>query len=204
MRRAVRSLSARGAHTERRESGEREDSIDALAAEVVERVVRVLVRRGVSRGTIERSLSRAWRRIPKSAYASGTGTQRELIDISHVLTVWFVDPLYVDADGEPLRLSVAGPAPSLATLVQHVDPKLDVRLVLKYLLKFAAVRRVGRRYAPRSRALALRGMSAEAGITDMVIARTVICPLPETLLSATDVAVTVTFSSLTGGVGGAL
>lgn len=160
MRRAVRSLSARGTHTERRESGEREDSIDALAAEVVERVVRVLVRRGVSRGTIERSLSRAWRRIPKSAYASGVGTQRELIDISHVLTVWFVDPLYVDADGEPLRLSVAGPAPSLATLVQHVDPKLDVRLVLKYLLKFAAVRRVGSRYAPRSRALALRGTGA--------------------------------------------
>ncbi|MGH8290554.1 MAG: DUF6502 family protein [Steroidobacteraceae bacterium] len=159
MRRKVRSSSARGAANERRDAGEPE-SVDSLAAEVVERVVRVLVRRGVTRPTIERSLSRAWRRIPRSAYVSGVGTQRELIDISHVLTVWFVDPLYVDANGEPLHLSVAGPAPSLATLVQHVDPKLEVEQVLEFLLKFDAVRMVGSRYAPRSRALALRGTGA--------------------------------------------
>lgn len=53
-------------------------------------------------------------------------------------------------------------------------------------------------------ALAWSGISAESGATVMVIARTVMGALPETLLSATDVAVTVTLSSLTGGVGGAL
>jgi hypothetical protein len=52
--------------------------------------------------------------------------------------------------------------------------------------------------------LALIGMSAEAGVTVMVMARTVMGALPDTLVSATDVAVTVTSSSLTGGVGGAL
>jgi hypothetical protein len=44
--------------------------------------------------------------------------------------------------------------------VQHVDPTLKVEQVLERLLKFDAVRKIGSRYAPRSRALALRGTGA--------------------------------------------
>lgn len=136
------------------------ESFASLAMEATERFLRVLVRRGLTRKTIERGIDRAWRRIPKSAYQSGARAEREFVDVSHVLTVWFVDPMYVDAGGEPLHLSVEGPAPSLATLVQHVDPALKVDQVLERLLKFDAVRKIGSRYAPRSRALALRGTGA--------------------------------------------
>jgi hypothetical protein len=160
MRRRVRGLRASEAQRARPDPGEPAESVDSLAVEAMERFVRVLVRRGVTRRTIELGLRSAWRRIPRSAYASGVRSERELTDVSHVLTVWFVDPLYVDSGGEPLHLSVQGPAPSLATLVQHVDPALDVEQVLEYLLKFDAVRRIGSRYAPRSRALALRGTGA--------------------------------------------
>lgn len=157
MTRRLRRSHAQGAQSQRPDRSGSAESVDALAVEAVERVVRVLVRRGVTRRTIEHGLRLAWRRIPKSAYASGVRRERELVDVSHVLTVWFGDPLYVDASGEPLHLGLRGPAPSLATLVQHVDPALNVEQVLEQLLKFDAVRKIGNRYAPRSRALALRG-----------------------------------------------
>ncbi|MGH8291117.1 MAG: DUF6502 family protein [Steroidobacteraceae bacterium] len=140
--------------------GEHAESVESLAVEAMERFVRVLVRRGMTRRTVERAFLLACQRIPKSAYESGVRSERELIDISHVLTVWFGDPLYVDADGEPIQLSLKGPAPSLATLIQHVDPTLDPEQVLEYLIKMDAVKRKGNCYFPRSRALALRGTGA--------------------------------------------
>jgi Family of unknown function (DUF6502) len=155
----VRESRVRGPKAGRKRA-EPTESFDSLAIEAIERVVRVLVRRGVTRKTIEGGFRRACRRIPKSAYESGARAERELLDVSHVLSVWFVDPMYVDANGEPLPLSVEGPAPSLSTLVQHVDPALKVDQVLEHLLKFDAVRKVGERYAARSRALALRGTGA--------------------------------------------
>lgn len=160
MIRRVRQSHVRDTAKAGRKRAEAAESFDTLAIEAIERVVRVLVRRGVTRKTIEGGFRRALRRIPKSAYQTGARTEREFVDVSHVLTVWFGDPMYVDLSGEPLHLSVEGPAPSLATLIQHVDPALKVEQVLEHLLKFDAVRKVGTRYAPRSRALALRGTGA--------------------------------------------
>jgi hypothetical protein len=128
--------------------------------EVMERVVRVLVRRGASQGTIRRAFRRAWLRVPKDVAERTRRASEELIDVSHVLTLWFGDPFYVDARGDPLPLPLRGPAPSLASLVQHVDPSLNVTQVLKCLIKADAVRRSGSRYAPRSRAVAFRGTGA--------------------------------------------
>jgi hypothetical protein len=106
---------SRASEAPRAEPDQEEPAFASLAFEATERFLRVLVRRGLTRKTIEHGIHRAWRRIPKSAYQSGARAEREFVDVSHVLTVWFVDPMYVDAGGEPLRLSVEGPAPSLAT-----------------------------------------------------------------------------------------
>jgi hypothetical protein len=81
---------------------------------------------------------------------------RELSDASHILTVWFSDPLYLDHEGHPVRLAVRGPAPSLQALVARIDPTLDVDEVLRYLRRNHALRRIGTRYAPKGRALVLR------------------------------------------------
>ena len=136
------------------------DSLDAVVDEAMERFIRVLVRRGVSRPKVERAFRRAWQHVPQKIAEQDRRASRELIDVGHVLTLWFGDPFYVDARGDPLRLPLRGPAPSLASLVQHVDPTLNVAQVLKCLIRADAVRRIGSRYAPRSRAVAFRGTGA--------------------------------------------
>lgn len=141
-------------------SGTTNDPLDATVDEAMERFVRVLVRRGVSQRTVRRAFRRAWLHVPRDAAEHNRRASRELIDVGHVLTLWFGDPFYVDARGDPLRLPLRGPAPSLASLVQHVDPTLNVTQVLKCLIRADAVRRIGSRYAPRSRAVAFRGTGA--------------------------------------------
>jgi hypothetical protein len=136
------------------------DSLDAAVDEAMERFIRVLVRRGVTRPHVERAFRRAWLHVPQKLAEQDRHASRELIDVGHVLTLWFGDPFYVDARGDPLRLPLRGPAPSLASLVQHVDPTLNVTQVLKCLIRADAVRRIGSRYAPRSRAVAFRGTGA--------------------------------------------
>ena len=136
------------------------ESLDDIVDEAMERFVRVLVRRGVSQLTIQRAFRRAWQRVPKDATEHNRRCSRELIDVGHVLTLWFGDPIYVDARGDPLALPPRGPAPSLASLVQHVDPTLNVTQVLKCLIRADALRRSGSRYSPRSRAVAFRGTGA--------------------------------------------
>jgi hypothetical protein len=143
-----------------RTSGTPNDPLDATVDEAMERFVRVLVRRGVSQRTVQRAFRRAWLHIPRDAAEHNRRASRELIDVGHVLTLWFGDPFYVDARGDPLRLPLRGPAPSLASLVQHVDPTLNVTQVLKCLIRADAVRRIGSRYSPRSRAVAFRGTGA--------------------------------------------
>lgn len=155
-------MKRRAARYESRQSksGPANDPLDATVDEAMERFVRVLVRRGVSQRTIQRAFRRAWLHVPRDAAEHNRRASRELIDVGHVLTLWFGDPFYVDARGDPLRLPLRGPAPSLASLVQHVDPTLDVTQVLKCLIRADAVRRIGSRYAPRSRAVAFRGTGA--------------------------------------------
>ena len=136
------------------------DSLDAMVDEAMERFVRVLIRRGASQRTIQRAFRRAWLHVPRDAVEDSRRVTRELIDVGHVLTLWFGDPLYVDARGDPLSLPLRGPAPSLASIIQHVDPSLDLTQVLKCLIRADAVRRTGSRYSPRSRAVAFRGTGA--------------------------------------------
>ena len=148
-----------GRHEPRKSKGTA-NSLDAIVDEAMERVVRVLIRRGVSERSVRCAFRRAWLRVPKDAAERNRRASRELIDVGHVLTLWFGDPLYVDACGDPLPLPLRGPAPSLASLVQHVDPTLNVTQVLKCLIRADAVRRNGSRYSPRSRAVAFRGTGA--------------------------------------------
>ncbi|MHB8816471.1 MAG: DUF6502 family protein [Steroidobacteraceae bacterium] len=136
------------------------DSVDAVLDEAMQRFVRVLVRRGASRATVQRAFRRAWLGIPRRIAEQERRAARDLIDVSHVLTLWFGDPFYVDARGDPLPLPLRGPAPSLASLVRHIAPTLNATKVLKCLMRVDAVRRIGSRYAPRSRAVALRGTGA--------------------------------------------
>jgi hypothetical protein len=159
-RRLAKRHAGRDAQSQAKSNGP-SNSLDATVNEAIERFVRVLVRRGVSGRTIQGAFRRAWLRVPRAAAAEKhRRASRELIDVGHVLTLWFGDPIYVDARGDPLPLRLRSPAPSLASLIERVDPGLDPKQVLKTLIRAHAVRRMGSRFAPRSRAVAFRGTGA--------------------------------------------
>jgi hypothetical protein len=76
---------------------------------------------------------------------------------AHMLTLWFAEPEYLDARGNPRTLPLRGPGLSLERLAARVDRLVDANRVLRYLSELGAVRRVGARYVPRDRFVCLRG-----------------------------------------------
>lgn len=161
MRRSRRRTSGgRGESPKPGEGADPNDQRDAAVEEAMERFVRLLVRRGASRQNVQSAFQRAWLLVPREAAEERRHAAREMTDVPHVLTLWFDDPLYVDARGDPLRLPLRGPAPSLASLVQHIDPTLKPEQVLANLIRADAVRRIGNWYLPRSRAVTYRGTGA--------------------------------------------
>ena len=143
--------------TFRRRDARPSSTLDSRALEAVERFVRVLARYGCAPDDIAREAVKACRQIPKSWAPKGRAALREMDDAGHVLTLWFSDPAYLDRRGVPLPLPMRGAGGSLETLVFRVDPTLDVREVLRYLLRGGALRRVGTRYRPKGRVLSVRG-----------------------------------------------
>ena len=97
-------------------------------------------------------------RIPHGWADRARRVPREISEASHVLTVWFTEAAYLDADGKPRPLPLEGASMSVAALVRSVDPKLDPREVVMYLIRSGAVRRRGARYVPRKRDVLLRGL----------------------------------------------
>ena len=131
--------------------------LDPIACEAIERFARVLAHCGGSPEDLVTAFTAACRRIPAEFSTRASATSGEMTDASHVLTIWYSDPQYLDQQGMPRPLPMQGVAPSLEALIERVSPRLAVDEVLHYLLKVRALRRIGRRYAPRSRSLALRG-----------------------------------------------
>ena len=141
-------------------STERHKALDAAEQEAIQLFARALARCGASPPAMAREFARVCAGIPRSLTITGKGAQRSLLDASHVLTLWFSDPRYLGADGKPRLLPLTGSGPSITSLTQRVDPALDVRAVLKCLLKTRALRKRGNRYAPGARAVSFRGTGA--------------------------------------------
>lgn len=131
-------------------------SLSEAWTEVIELVIRILARCGITQEDFERASSRAWDGIPARWAARARRAQREIAGASHVLTRWYSEVAYLDADGNPRPLPLYG-ARSVAAIVRSVDRKLKVKDVLGYLVRGRAVRREGRRYVACSRMLLLRG-----------------------------------------------
>jgi hypothetical protein len=131
-------------------------SIDSRALEAVGRFVRILARAGCTPEDIAREVGKACRQVPKSWAPTAMAALREMDDASHILTLWFSDPAYLDPKGNPQPLPLRGAGGSLESLAHRVDRNLDVREVLRYLSRGGTLRRIGRRYVPRDRMVSLR------------------------------------------------
>jgi len=138
----------------------RDAAVPEIVVETIELLSFLLARTGLSPSVLVRLVREAADRVPSSVVREGRRAAREMMDASHVLTLWFSDPDYLDQRAVPIPLRVRGPAPSLATLIRRIDPALDVTEVVRYLLKARALRRVGRSYVPRGRTIQMRGTAA--------------------------------------------
>jgi Family of unknown function (DUF6502) len=138
----------------------RRDSPASLPAPLIEaigRFVRILARCGATPAGIVRSVRSAAEAIPRHWVSRADRMTRYNEGAGHVLTAWFCETAYLDPFGKPRALPLEGPSSSVTALVRSVDPRSDAREVLTYLLHTGAVRRQGRRYVPRARAVFLRG-----------------------------------------------
>ena len=132
--------------------------LEAAALEAIERFTRVMAHTGVEPSKMSKVFRNACARIPRAVIQRARRESAEMIDASHILTVWFSDPLYLNPRGEPVALPVRGGALSMEGLVRRVDPSLNPSEVVRYLVQARALRRSGKRYTPCTRAIFLRKM----------------------------------------------
>jgi hypothetical protein len=128
--------------------------LDPAVRLAVQRFVRVLARQGAAPRAIESEVERICRRLPRSWVDRPNVSERGLP--SHVLTLWFSDPAFLDGLGNPRPLPLRASPLSIEALAQRVDPELDLRYVLRYLQRGRALRRIGTRYVPRNRVVIFR------------------------------------------------
>jgi hypothetical protein len=145
-----------------RRARSRPSSLNEPARKALGHVVRILARCGSRPQDIESGVLEECEQIPRhwavqARRAEAHRARGEISDAGHVLTVWFSEAAYLDAEGRPRPLPLKGASTSVAALVRSVDRTLDPRQVLTYLIRSGAVRRQGTRYVPRKRFLRLRG-----------------------------------------------
>jgi hypothetical protein len=129
-----------------------------LLLAIVECFVRILARCGSTAEEIVGAVIHACERIPRSWAERARRVPREMSEASHVLTLWFTEATYLDPDGKPRPLPLDGGSMSVASLVRSVDPQLDPREVVEYLVRTGTVHRHGAHYVPRKRGVLLRGV----------------------------------------------
>jgi hypothetical protein len=150
----TRGRKAAKGHRVRRDSP---PSLPPALIEAIGRFVRILARCGATPAGIVRAVRSAAEQVPPTWVVRARRMTDYNEGAGHVLTAWFCETAYLDPFGKPRALPLEGPSRSVAALVRSVDARFDAREVLTYLLRTGAVRRQGRRYVPRARALFLRG-----------------------------------------------
>jgi hypothetical protein len=128
--------------------------VEPRARKAIDRFVRLLARAGCPAHSIQEEVAAACRRLPRSW---PDPPDRDALDAGQVVTLWFSDPAYLDARGNPRALPLRGTTFSIEELARRIDPRLDVRDVFEYLDEAGALRRTGRGFVPRNRVLIFRG-----------------------------------------------
>jgi hypothetical protein len=83
-----------------------------------------------------------------------------IADIHHVISRWYNDPRYLDAQGAPRALPMWAEGPSLSELIARIFPREDPSAVVESLIKLGSVRRRGDLFEPVTRHCILTGDSA--------------------------------------------
>jgi hypothetical protein len=117
--------------------------------EILTRLVRILLMSGESKEALTREFAEICRRatLPKARPLESTSLE---LDHAHVISHWFSQPEYLDANGVPRALPLTGRRASVTALVNRALPGANPALVLEALQKLDAVREDAGTYRPTS------------------------------------------------------
>jgi hypothetical protein len=117
--------------------------------EILTRLVRILLMSGESRGALTREFAEVCRRatLPKAPPLKSTSLE---LDHAHVISHWFSQIEYLDANGMPRALPLTGRGATLTGLVNRALPGANPAVVLEALQKLDAVREDAGTYRPTS------------------------------------------------------
>ena len=126
--------------------------LDRVADQTLTTTLRTLFECGYSQNAIVDRVS-ALARESKSRFRRPPEENRaSRDDWVQIVTLWSLDPNYVDEDGQPRALPVYGPAPSVEALLKRVDSRLSPSEVCDQLLAKGVARRVGEQLAVNAHA----------------------------------------------------
>jgi hypothetical protein len=140
---------------QRAPSGSGDHALDCLS-----RVARILVLCGHSPKDLVRKLQAACRVLPEPTFGWDPERLHFIADLPHVISLWYSDPLYLAAKGEPAALPVSGRGATLASLIKRVLPHEDPRAVARALIEMRAIRAQGTRYLPNDKHVGFRDETA--------------------------------------------
>jgi len=122
--------------------------LEGRARQAVRHFVRILARSGYSPQAIESEVVSACRGAPKVRLSSIES--RRMVEILHVISMWFSEPQYLDARGHPRPLPARGSPLSMESLLHRVNPKLDFHQAMRSFEQARVLKRIGARFVPRS------------------------------------------------------
>lgn len=146
---------------------EADPRLDRRSQEALQRLIRIVHRSGGSLIAIERAVQRELRELSSDKSPPENRSEIELPSAAQVMTVWRLDPPYVDRQGQPRPLRRTGRAPSFTSLVRRVDRHLDSNKALTYLLRTGAVRYHDGRCWAVDRAVILRDFAGPRDIRNL-------------------------------------
>jgi hypothetical protein len=115
---------------------------------LMEKFARLLVLNGYSPRFLARNFSAVCATLDEPRHPREPRRPAFTIELGHILSYWYTDPLCVDARGQPRPLPAKGPGLSVADLVRRASPGLDPAVAIATLVQHKALKRRGRLYAP--------------------------------------------------------
>ena len=115
------------------------------AAEVLERLVDLLITQGHSPSELARRFSQICKTKKAPERALEPITAEYITQLGQILAHWYDDPAYIDESGAPLRLPFRSrhpSGPSFANLIERLMPGQDPAEILELLLQSSTVRQV--------------------------------------------------------------
>ena len=130
---------------------------DQVLRNVIINLGRVALGCGYSADQLTAIARTHWHELPVKPPRSDVAEMAAFRDAPHVLTHWFREPQYLDADGLPLPLAMSGRGPTIEALVKRVNPDLDTARVVRHLLRYGGLRRRGKKWQPIAPRITYRG-----------------------------------------------